>query len=382
MALTRLLIVGAGPYGLALAAYAKRRGLDTAIVGEPMGFWKHGMPPGMLLRSDASWHLDAQDRDTFEAFLRARDVDPDGVLPISRELFLDYAVWFQERNQIDVVPSMVTELRRDGDAYRAQFDGHAAISARSVVVTPGLRPFATLPENVVRDLPAHRYDHSSTLVDFGGLRGKRCLIVGGRQSAFESAALILEAGADAIDIVYRHDTPAFAAADWELAEELARNTLAEPGWYRHLSANEQERIASRFWAEGRLKLEPWLPSRLAGDRVALHPNSIVARCVERPDGDIDVTLADGAELRVDHVLLATGYRPDLRRVSYLAPSLLAELRTADGFPRLDDAFQSSAPGLFFTGLVAARDFGPLFGFVRGAPVAARIIVDYLVVQDE
>ena len=213
------------------------------------------------------------------------------------------------------------------------------------------------------------------------LRGKRCLIVGGRQSAFESAALILEAGADAIDIVYRHDTPAFAAADWELAEELARNTLAEPGWYRHLSANEQERIASRFWAEGRLKLEPWLPSRLAGDRVALHPNSIVARCVERPDGAIEVTLADGAELRVDHVLLATGYRPDLRRVSYLAPSLLAELRTADGFPRLDDAFQSSAPGLFFTGLVAARDFGPLFGFVRGAPVAARIIVDYLVAQD-
>ena len=35
-----LLIVGAGPFGLAMAAYARGRGWEHAILGEPMEFWK------------------------------------------------------------------------------------------------------------------------------------------------------------------------------------------------------------------------------------------------------------------------------------------------------------------------------------------------------
>ena len=46
-------IVGAGPYGLALAAYLRAGGLDAAVLGLPMSFWEHQMPRGMLVRS--SW---------------------------------------------------------------------------------------------------------------------------------------------------------------------------------------------------------------------------------------------------------------------------------------------------------------------------------------
>jgi hypothetical protein len=45
----------------------------------------------------------------------------------------------------------------------------------------------------------------------------------------------------------------------------------------------------------------------------------------------------------------------------------------DGFPVLDEAFGSSVPGLYFPGFPATRDFGPFFGFARGAPTAAVII---------
>ena len=48
---TELSIVGAGPFGLAMAAEARRRGIAHRVVGEPMAFWREHMPVGMVLRS-------------------------------------------------------------------------------------------------------------------------------------------------------------------------------------------------------------------------------------------------------------------------------------------------------------------------------------------
>ena len=84
------------------------------------------------------------------------------------------------------------------------------------------------------------------------------------------------------------------------------------------------------------------------------------------------SLPTGERLTVDHVVLATGYSPDLANVPYLQP-LLDRIDTNDGFPALDEHFQTSVPGLFMPGFVATRDFGPFFGFVRGCPAAATLI---------
>ncbi|HMD86850.1 MAG TPA: hypothetical protein VKO18_19340 [Terriglobia bacterium] len=53
----QLLIIGAGPHGLAVAGYAKHLGIDFAMSGKPMEFWRNQMPKGMLLRSGGTWHL-------------------------------------------------------------------------------------------------------------------------------------------------------------------------------------------------------------------------------------------------------------------------------------------------------------------------------------
>ena len=84
-------------------------------------------------------------------------------------------------------------------------------------------------------------------------------------------------------------------------------------------------------------------------------------------------LSTGRRLAVDYVVLATGYKPDMRKVPYLS-GVVDRLELADGFPVLDEHFQSSLPGLFITGFPATRDFGPFFGFVRGCPVAATLTV--------
>ncbi len=85
------------------------------------------------------------------------------------------------------------------------------------------------------------------------------------------------------------------------------------------------------------------------------------------DGEVAVTLSTGDRLVVDHIVYATGSKANVRDVPYLS-GVMDHVRTADGFPVLDESFQSSCSGLYFTGFSATRDFGPFFGFMRGCPV--------------
>jgi FAD-dependent urate hydroxylase len=366
-----LLVIGAGPYGLATAACAKSAGIEQIVVGKPMAFWRENMPAGMFLRSGPDWHLDAAGVHTFMAYLDERGIDPSDVDPIPVALFLDYVDWFEERADVDVMPELVWDLSKPDGRFVATLESGRRVSADAVVAAPGISHFTVIPEWVERSLSPGRWTHTCHLVRFDQLRGKRVLIVGGRQSAFEWAALLADGDAEEIHVVHRHDAPEFTASDWHFVDGLMDLTATVPGWFRNLPSEEREAIAKRFWAEGRLKLEPWLTPRL--DKPAVHqwPNASVAGCREVLGGEIEAQLSTGERLAVDHVVLATGYKVDMREVPYLS-GVVDDLELADGFPILDEHFQSSVPGLFVTGFPATRDFGPFFGFVRGCPVAAAL----------
>src|SRR5215210_8515527 len=94
-------------------------------------------------------------------------------------------------------------------------------------------------------------------------------------------------------------------------------TATVPGWFRNLPSEEREAIAKRFWAEGRLKLEPWLTPRLDKPSVHRWPYASITACRELPDR-IEVELSNDTHLAVDHIVLATGYKPDMKKVPYLA----------------------------------------------------------------
>jgi FAD-dependent urate hydroxylase len=369
---TKLLVIGAGPYGLATAAAARASGIEPLVVGEPMEFWRRNMPAGMLLRSSVDWHLDPQGQHTLAAYLKETGVAPSDVDPIPLELFVDYAEWFRAAKQLAVNCARVRDLHRIDGHLEAMLEDGRRLHADAVVVAPGVEPFTRLPSWVQRVLPPERYSHTSQLAQLDGLAGARTLIVGGRQSAFETAALLGERGAERVDIVHRHDPPRFTTADWGFVEPLIEATVRWPGWYRALATADREAIDRRFWAEGRLKLEPWLVPRLARPQIRRYPHATVTSAVELAGGAIAARLSGGEILHVDHVILATGYQADLTRVPYLA-GMLDEVRLADGFPILDEHFQTSVPGLYITGFAATRDFGPFFGFVRGSTAAAAII---------
>ncbi len=369
-----LLIIGAGPYGLAMAAYARHRNLDCLVVGQPMGFWKSSMPRGMLLRSPWTWHMDPLGVHTLHEYARGHNVNTGGADPIPLDLFLRYATWFQEEKAIQVLPSLVHRLEHVHNGFEATLENQEKIATKHVLVAPGFLCFKQIPPEFAHMLPAHRFSHSCDLVHFETLAGKRCLIIGGRQSAFEWAALLHERGAAAVHVCHRHDTPKFEASDWSWVSELVEATVTSPAWYRKLSPGQREDISRRFWAEGRLKLEPWLEPRIARGPIKVWPRSRMIACTEIPSGELEVALDGGQRLRIDYVILATGYKVDVSQIPYLARgNILDTLQANNGYPILDEGFQSNIPGLYFTSLPATQDFGPFFGFVVGAPVAARVI---------
>lgn len=376
---TYLLIVGSGPYGLAAAAYAKHKGLDFLILGRPMEFWKLHMPKGMFLRSGPHWHLDPLNVYTFLAFLESKGLNEKQADPISLELYQEYGQWFVDRIGLEFGSALVRELNHHESGYEAILNDGSRILAEKVLVAPGFRHFTNIPESLTATIPDDRYAHTCELVELERLRDQRCLILGGRQSAFESAALISEMGGRKIHLVYRHDTPRFEPSDWSWVDAMMDLTANVPGWYRRLPAEERSAIEQRFWAEGRLKLEPWLAPRIGKENIKLWPHCSLQGCQVANDKSMLLQLSNGQRIAVDYVLLATGYRVNVGAVPFLSrENIVSALQIHDGFPVLDESFQTSIPGLYMTGLVATKDFGPFYGFVRGCPTAARIIVDHIV----
>jgi cation diffusion facilitator CzcD-associated flavoprotein CzcO len=370
---TELLVIGAGPYALSTAALARESGIDTVILGRPMGFWRENMPEGMFLRSGPDWHLDGAGVDTLEAYLDERQIRPDEVDPIPIDIFLEYADWFRERKGLDVREDFVTRLEKANGRFEATLESGEKVMADAVVAAPGVRHYTCLPDWAA-SLPPGSSSHTCDLVSFDDLSGARVLIVGGRQSAYEWAALIGEHGAERIDVAHRHDVPRFERVSWRFVDAHVERTLNVPGYWRKLPKAEQDAIAQRFWEVGRLTLEHWLTPRLDPDRVHRRPGTEVVAAKKG-----EVILSDSTRLAVDHVVFACGYRADLQSVPYLE-GVIDQVELSDGFPVLDESFQTTLDGLYVTGFSATKDFGPFFGFVKGSPAAATLIVRDMVAR--
>lgn len=372
-----LLIIGAGPFGLVMSAYARHYKIDHVVVGKAMDFWKFNMPKGMYLRSGCDWHYDPFNEDTIERYLETKNLKPADVEPLALDFYLGYCEWFQKQKAIEVLPAWVQQLNYSNSAlpfFEAVLEDGKTITAKNVVLALGFRYFKNVPEPYSSLFPPGRFTHTCDFVDFAPLKGKRVLIIGGRQSAFEWATLINEQGADTVYLSYRHPTPTFQQSDWAWVHSIMDLMVMNPGWFRRLTTEEKEQTNHRFWVEGRLKLEPWLAARITKDEIKLFPQSRVTSCKELPNGELEVRLDNGTKLAVDQIVLATGYKVNVGQIPLLAKgNILAQLETQNGFPVLDEHFQSNIPGLFFTSMCAVQDFGLFFAFTVSVRASAILI---------
>ena len=374
-------IVGAGPYGLAAAAHVGRLGLSVAVMGEPMCFWQHCMPAGMLLRSPnvASDIGDPDNSFGLAAYGAARGEPVPSPLPIDR--FIDYGLWVQRQVAPVVDSRPVVRIDHHRGRFRLTLADDEAITAAQVVVAAGIAPFASRPQEFDQ-LPPELASHSSDHSDLSVFSGRNVAVVGAGQSALESAALLREAGCE-IEVLARAPGVFFLRrqpwlhqlgpltrlmfAPAEVGPAGLSRLVALPGWYRRLPRVLQDRFAVR-------SLRPagaaWLIPRL---REVPITSGVVVTGAKRMDGTVRLTLNDGSERCVDHVLLATGFRVDIGRYAFLPEDLLRAVNRVGGYPRLSHGFESTLPGLYFLGAPAAWSFGPLMRFVAGTAWAAQAL---------
>jgi Pyridine nucleotide-disulphide oxidoreductase len=374
------LVVGAGPNGLAVAAYLRAHGVKTHVYGSTLGAWRDAMPTGMLLRSRrrASSIANPGRLHTLERWAESTGRKLPSPLPVTT--FLDYGAWYQQTAVGDVDPRFVASISPNGSGFDVSLDDGTVTHARHVVVAAGLSGFSRRPavfDGLSPKLVSHTADHPS-LERFAG---RRVLVIGGGQSAIESAALLRESGAE-VELLARA-----ASLTWLREHTEQGNPFLPPtdvggrvtGWvaavpdvYRVLSPRRRDWVVRRCIIPAGAA---WLRDRVAGVRITL--DDAVAAAEETSSG-LELRLCSGDSRSVDHVLLATGYEIDVRRYPFLPAELLERLELSEGQPVLGRGLESSVPGLYFVGAPAVRSFGPLMRFIVGswyaAPaVAARIL---------
>src|SRR5712691_11686300 len=195
-------IVGAGPYGLSAAAHLRAvNGLEIRVFGEPMSFWERHMPVGMLLRSPwaASNIADPSDAQTLGAYQSACGNHLSAPIPLDR--FIEYGRWFQHRALPEAEARTVLKIESDSAGFRINMDRDEVCRARWVVIAAGIAPFAWRPPEF-DGLTTQYASHSCEERDLRRFARKRVAVIGGGQSALESAALMHEAGAD-VEVVVR-----------------------------------------------------------------------------------------------------------------------------------------------------------------------------------
>jgi hypothetical protein len=389
---TEVAIIGAGPYGLAVAAHLRAAGIDHLIFGRPMEMWQRHMPEGMLLKSDgfASNLYDPGNAFPLSRFCNDHSIEySDTLIPVRLRTFIDYGMAFKERFAPALKETTVHSLRGHGSGFEFDLENGDRVRARRVVAATGIGhfryvppPLAALPTGFV----SHSYDHH----DLGRFSGRSVAVIGGGASAIDLAALLKERGCD-VTLMCRRENLVFAnppSAKESLWQRVRHpRSGIGPGLKSRMCTDAP--LLFHFMPDGfrgevvRRHLGPaagWPMKGMIGGRVpVLHGRKLVSAAIF--DGRVRLELrsatGDIACVSVDHVVAATGYRVDIQRLNYLDESLLLRLAHANQAPRLSTRFESSVEGLFLTGPVAANSFGPMMRFAFGAGFASRRLVPAL-----
>ena len=382
-ALQDVVIIGAGPYGLSIAAHLAPAGVKLRAFGTPMHTWRAQMPNGMRLKSEgfASRIYDPKGEYRLSHFCQERGIPyADVGLPVGRDTFAEYGQEFARRYVPMLEDQAVVALRQTGAGFELSTADGQDIRAKRVVCAVGITHYAHVAP-VLAGLPPGLLSHSSAHHDLSGFAGRTVAVVGGGASATDCAALLADAGATT-HLLTRRPALRFHAAPRPRSrrERLARPTTAlGHGWKQVLCAEaplvfhampEKFRVSvtQRFLGPAPC----WFVRGQVEAGVAVQTNVRVIAAADRNGrAMLDLDTREGpAQLEVDHVIAATGYKVDLGRLSFLDKALRARIRTAGGAPALSPWFESSAPGLFFVGPAAANSFGPLLRFACGAEFTA------------
>ena len=349
------------------------------------------MPEGMVLKSEGFasnlWHPDG-------AFTLQDYCAQQGLpyrhsgLPVPLKTFSDYGVAFQKHFVPMLDQRWVKSLDFTGGTFSLHLDDDEIVLAKRVVIAAGIRSFYDVPpelDAIAGPLSSHSADHHA----LSKFAGTHVLVIGGGASGIGIAGLMSERGAT-VTVAARKNRIAYCdpPRPRSLLDRLqAPESGLGTGWrslacvvapmvfyqmpqdFRHLVVRKHLGPAPGWTSRDEVErnVRVLLGTRLSGSRIR---------------GDIAAVTfhtQDGTETTVEaeHVIAATGYKIDMRRLRFLSDGILRRLDLADQSPVLSRHFETSVPGLFVVGTAAANSFGPMLRFAYGAGFTSRRLSEFL-----
>ena len=386
---SKIVIVGAGPYGLSIAAHLLAAGVNFRIFGRPMCSWREQMPRGMLLKSDgfASNLSTPESIFTLRHYCAEQGIEYDDTrIPVRLDTFVSYGLAFQKRQVSELDTRLVTHIGEADCGFKLRLEDGASVYATHVVLAVGISHFAYTPP-LFQGLGPEFVTHSSQHSDPTQLRGRTVAVIGAGASALDLAGLLKDAGSDVSVMARRaavkfHDPPnAKLPSLWRRLR--SPRTGIGPGWksrfftdypalFHRLPEDLRLRIVKRYLGPS----AGWTVKEKIVGRVPVYTGLNPVRAAVR-DGRVHLLFVDRSGKNVEHivdqVITATGYRVDVQRLKFFDPALLKRIKTVEDAPVLSVNFESSVPGLYFVGVASAFSFGPVMRFAFGARYTAMRI---------
>lgn len=390
---TKVCIIGAGPYGLAIASHLRHAGVEFRVFGSTMERWLKQMPKAMLLKSEgcASGLPDPEGRFGLPQFCQGAGLPfVHYGSPLSRETFASYAVAFQKKFVPQVEDVRVEAVRKLDSLFEIRLSTGETFRADQVIVAVGMERMEHVPAEISQ-LPAELWSHSAAHYDLSKYKGKDVVVIGAGQSGLETAAILREEGAS-VTLAVRAQTIAWnkvpSTAHRSLYQRLRRpRTQLGEGLQLWLYDNAPQIFHSlpRQTRLARVKasLGPagawWLKERVLGQMPVLLGHQL--RGASARSGRVALQFADqngqSKELIADHVIASTGYRFDFEKLPFLDQDAKSKIQHEAQIPRLSSYFESSIPGLYFSGLASTHSFGPVMRFIAGTGFTARRIAGHV-----
>ena len=385
-------IIGAGPYGLSIAAHLRKRNIAFRIFGTPMASWRFHMAKGTFLKSDgfASSLYDPDSTFTLAHYCHEQGLPYSAVGdPVPIETFVAYGMEFQKRFVTELEQTDIASVDRVPEGFELRTENGETLRAKRVIVAAGITHFSYVPP-MFADLPEDLLTHSSQHKDVSSFRNRTVAVIGAGASAVDLAGLLHEAGAD-VQLVARRDAIAFHEPPVE--PRRLRQRILDPrsglglGWrsrlctdapllFHAMPVNLRIRAVQRHLGPA----PGWFARDKVVGRVTMHLGTSIQQATIRENGiRLKFGRKDGSdkEIHVDHVIAATGYRVKLSRLHFFRENLRKQLGNIEDTPILNRNFESSVPRLYMVGLASSNSFGPLTRFAYGAKFTAKRLSRHL-----
>ena len=330
-----VVIVGGGQSGVSIAYGLRRKGVgrvDVIDQAEPgqAGIWRTiarmhqlrtpktmpGPEQGNVALGFRAWFETLNGPEAFDALDR-----------IPRLAWADYLAWFQQVTETKVrYRTRLLEIEPQGDVLRLHLeaDGTQRVeTTRKLVLANGYAGAGgpNVP-GFIRALPATAWTHTTGRLPVETFKGKIIAVVGAGSSAFDAAAVALEAGAAEVHLFSRR-----AYIDYQApAPQTPPPQAAPPADRGHPNMLELTyelpdvvRWRNFILGDRRVASVPLdsLQRAVAFKGFHIHLNTSLADVAMASNGKITAK-AGRKTMRFDHLIAGTGYRIDLANQPELA----------------------------------------------------------------